>query len=72
MKVLNKASSLLAVCAVAALAAFTGAGSAQADGGPGGRVVYERPYNWSGLYFGVHAGWVWSETNAFSPMEIRR
>jgi outer membrane immunogenic protein len=67
MKVLSKASSLLAGCAVAALAAFGGAGSALADGGPGGRVVYERPYNWSGLYFGVHAGWVWSETNAFFP-----
>src|SRR5262245_29800897 len=68
MKVLSKASSLLAGCAVAALAALAGAGIAQADGGPGGRVVYEQPYNWSGLYFGVHAGWVWSATSAFFPL----
>jgi opacity protein-like surface antigen len=62
----RKASSLLAVSAAVAIA---GAGVAQADGyAGGGRVV--APYNWSGLYFGVHSGWSWSDTSAAYPSTI--
>jgi len=68
MKVLSKAGSLLAGSAVVAVAALAGAVSAQADGyEPKGRVVYERPANWSGLYFGVHAGESWSQIDASFP-----
>ena len=68
MKVLNKVGSLLAGSTVVAVAAFAGAGLAQADGyGGKGKVVYERPSNWSGLYFGVHGGWVWSDIDANFP-----
>lgn len=68
MRVLHKVSSLVAGSAVVAIAAFAGAGVAQADGYEArGKVAYERPTNWSGFYFGVHSGWVWSQTDAFFP-----
>ena len=68
MKVLNRVGTLLAGSTVVAVAALAGAVSAQADGyEPKGRAVYERPYNWSGLYFGVHAGESWSQIDATFP-----
>jgi outer membrane immunogenic protein len=66
MKVMRKLNLLAAGTAVAAIAAFAGAGVAQADGyAGGGRVV--GPYNWSGLYFGVHSGWQWSSIDVGFP-----
>ena len=65
MRQLNR---LAAGTAVAAIAAVAGAGLAQADGMPGKRVVYEKPWDWGGLYFGVHAGWAWADVDS----EFRR
>jgi opacity protein-like surface antigen len=68
MKVFSRVTSAVVASAAVAAASFAGAGVAQADGSDrGGRVVQERPANWSGLYFGLHSGWVWSETDAFFP-----
>jgi outer membrane immunogenic protein len=66
MTIVRKLNHLAAGTAVAAIAAFTGAGVAQADGyAGGGRIV--APYNWSGLYFGVHSGWQWSSIDVGFP-----
>jgi outer membrane immunogenic protein len=67
MKVMRKLSTLAAGTAVAAIAAFAGTGLALADGGPGKRVVYEKPWDWGGLYFGVHSGYQWSSVNVQNP-----
>jgi outer membrane immunogenic protein len=67
MKVMRKLSTLAAGTAVAAIAAFAGTGLALADGGPGKRVVYEKPWDWGGLYFGVHSGYQWSSVNVENP-----
>jgi opacity protein-like surface antigen len=64
MKVMRKVSSL---AAGAAIVAFAGVGLAQADGGPGGRVAYQKPWDWGGLYFGVHSGYQWSSVNVENP-----
>jgi outer membrane immunogenic protein len=65
MKVVYKVSSLLAGSAALAVAAVAGAGVAQADKYERpGKVKYEAPYNWGGFYFGVHAGWQWSDIDA--------
>jgi opacity protein-like surface antigen len=46
---------------VVAVAAFASTGLALADGMPRGKaVVYEAPSDWSGFYFGLHSGFVWS------------
>jgi outer membrane immunogenic protein len=48
--------------AAVAAVAFASVGVAQADGMPSkGRVVYEKPHDWSGFYFGAHSGWQWSD-----------
>jgi outer membrane immunogenic protein len=71
MKVLSKLNALLAGSAAVAVAAIGTAGVAQADAyerAP--RVVYERPASWSGVYFGLHSGYAWTDTDAtfiFSP-----
>jgi opacity protein-like surface antigen len=68
MKVMQRLSSVLAGSAVVAVAAFGGTGLAKADGYERqARVAYDSPTNWSGFYFGVHSGWVWSGSSAFFP-----
>jgi outer membrane immunogenic protein len=65
MKVLSRVNALLAGSAIAAAAAFAGAGVAQADGyARGPAPKYEAPFNWGGFYFGVHSGWQWSDIDA--------
>ena len=64
MKVTQKISRLAAGSAIVAVAALATAGLAQADGKPGKRVAYEKPWDWGGLYFGVHSGWQWSNIDA--------
>jgi outer membrane immunogenic protein len=70
MITLNKASSLVVASAAVAMAAIAGAGVAQADGYQGRGAPVAAPWNWSGLYFGVHSGWAWSETSAVYPSTI--
>jgi opacity protein-like surface antigen len=69
MNVIRRLNRLAAgTAAVAAIAAVAGAGLAQADGMPGKRVVYEKPWDWGGLYFGVQSGWQWSsDINVQNP-----
>jgi outer membrane immunogenic protein len=55
-----KVSKLAAGSVVAATAAVAGASVALADGYEPRRVVYERPSDWSGVYFGVGSGYQWS------------
>ena len=57
-----KLSKLAAGSVIAASAALTMAGNALADGySAPRRVVYERPADWSGVYFGVSSGYQWSD-----------
>jgi len=59
-----KLSKLAAGSVIAATAAIGSAGVALADGyEPKGRVVYERPSDWSGVYFGVQSGYQWSNSD---------
>ena len=68
MRIVNRGSWLLAALATAAVAHLAGASLAQADGyQTRGKVAFERPLDWSGLYFGIHSGWAWSQTDAFFP-----
>ena len=61
MKVMRQLNKFAAGSAAVAVAAFASVGIAQADGMPSkGRVVYEKPSDWSGFYFGAHSGWQWS------------
>ena len=54
-------SKLAAGSVIVATAALGSAGVALADGyAPKGKVVYERPSDWSGVYFGVSSGYQWS------------
>jgi outer membrane immunogenic protein len=55
-----KASKLAAGSVIAATAALGGASVALADGYSSPRVAYERPADWSGVYFGVGSGYDWS------------
>jgi outer membrane immunogenic protein len=65
MKVASQLSKLAIGVAVVAAAGFAGTMAAQADGMPTrGRVVYERPVDWGGFYFGVHSGWAWSDIDS--------
>jgi opacity protein-like surface antigen len=63
MTLKHKVSALLAGSAVMAATAFGCISTAQADGMPskGRAVVYEKPSNWGGFYFGVHSGYAWSD-----------
>jgi len=57
-----KLNKLAAGSVIAAMAALGGADVALADRyAPKGKVVYDRPTSWSGLYFGVHSGYSWSD-----------
>jgi high affinity Mn2+ porin len=63
-----KLSKLAAGSVIAATAAIGGAAVALADGyAPKGKVVYERPSDWSGVYFGVSSGYQWSTTDVANP-----
>jgi opacity protein-like surface antigen len=53
-------SKLAAGSVIAATAALGGASVALADGYSAPRVAYERPADWSGVYFGVGSGYEWS------------
>jgi outer membrane immunogenic protein len=68
MKVMRQLNKFAAGSAAVAIAAIASVGIAQADGMPsrGRAVVYEKPTNWSGFYFGAHSGWQWSEFDASS------
>jgi opacity protein-like surface antigen len=62
-----KISKLTAGSVVALTAAVGGTSLALADGYAPKRVAYERPLDWSGVYFGVSSGYQWSSidvTNA--------
>jgi opacity protein-like surface antigen len=63
---MRQLSKFAAGSAAVAVAAFASVGVAQADGMPskGRAVVYEKPSNWSGFYFGAHSGWQWSSMDA--------
>jgi outer membrane immunogenic protein len=56
-----KASKLAAGSVIAATAALGTASVALADGYEPRRVAYERPTDWSGVYFGVGSGYQWSD-----------
>src|SRR5215831_13171783 len=57
-----------ATSVIAASAMLGPVGVAKADGYAAPRVVYERPANWTGIYGGLDAGWMWTNSDwAFSP-----
>ena len=62
-----KVSKLAAGSVIAATAALGGASVALADGYAAPRVAYERPSNWSGVYFGVQSGYQWSSIDGDIP-----
>jgi len=62
-----KVSKLAAGSVIAATAAIGCAGVALADGYEPRRVAYERPMDWSGVYFGVSSGYQWSNID-FNPV----
>ena len=57
---MRKLSRLAAGSVIAAATALGGASVALADGYSPKRVAYERPADWSGVYFGVGSGYQWS------------
>lgn len=60
-----KLSTIAAGSAVVAAMAVGGISPALADGyAPKGKVVYERPTDWSGVYFGVSSGYQWSQVDS--------
>jgi opacity protein-like surface antigen len=63
---------LAAGSVVLAATALGGAGVALADGyvGKGKTVVYERPADWSGVYFGVGSGYQWSSIDVSNDISI--
>jgi outer membrane immunogenic protein len=62
-----KVSKLAAGSVIAATAALGGTSVALADGYAAPRVAYERPANWSGVYFGLDSGYQWSSIDVTSP-----
>ena len=57
---MSKLSRLAAGSALLAAVAMGGADAALADGYKAKKVAYERPADWSGVYFGVSSGYQWS------------
>src|SRR5215467_2706209 len=57
---MSKLSKLAAGSVIAAAAAVGGANSALADEYASKKVAYERPADWSGVYFGIGSGYQWS------------
>jgi opacity protein-like surface antigen len=65
MKVVRKLAAGLAVAATAVVASV---GIAQADGAAARAApTAAAPTSWSGLYFGVHSGWQWSNIHVENP-----
>ena len=62
-----KVSKLAAGSVIAATAALGTASVALADGYEPRRVAYERPMDWSGVYFGVGSGYQWSTVDVHGP-----
>jgi opacity protein-like surface antigen len=62
-----KVSKLAAGSVIAATAAVAGASVALADVYEPRKVVYERPLDWSGVYFGVGSGYQWSSIDVHGP-----
>src|SRR5215471_16532740 len=65
-----KVSKLAAGSVIAATAAVAGASVALADGYEPRRVAYERPADWSGVYFGVGSGYQWSSIDVSSQTAV--
>src|SRR5215470_4549219 len=66
-----KVSKLAAGSVIAATAAVAGASVALADVYEQPRkVVYERPMDWSGVYFGVGSGYQWSSIDVSHVLSI--
>jgi opacity protein-like surface antigen len=63
-----KMSKLAAGSVIAAAAALGGASVALADGYTPKTVTYERPADWSGVYFGVGSGFQWSSIDVADPI----
>jgi len=57
---MSKLCKIAAGSIIATTAALGGASVAVADGYTPAKVAYERPADWSGLYFGVGSGYQWS------------
>jgi outer membrane immunogenic protein len=57
---MSKLSKMAAGSVIVATAALGGATLALADGSAPKKVAYERPADWSGVYFGVGSGYQWS------------
>ena len=57
---MSKLSKLVAGTVIAATAGVSGASVALADEYASKKVTYERPTDWSGVYFGVGSGYQWS------------
>jgi opacity protein-like surface antigen len=57
---MSKFNELAAGLVLATTAAIGGAGVALADGYAPPKVAYERPMDWSGVYFGIGSGYQWS------------
>jgi opacity protein-like surface antigen len=64
---MNKISTLTAGSVIAATAVLGTASVALADGYAPARVAYERPADWSGVYFGVGSGYQWSSIDVVNP-----
>lgn len=69
MKVMRQFTKLAAGAAIVAGTSIVGVGVTQADGMPsrGRAVVYDKPHDWGGFYFGLHSGFQWSEFDASFP-----
>src|SRR5262249_15350260 len=67
---MSKISNLAAGSVIAATAAVAGASVALADGYEPRKVAYERPTDWSGVYFGVGSGYQWSSVDVSSPIAV--
>jgi outer membrane immunogenic protein len=65
-----KVSKIAAGSVIAATAAVAGASVALADVYEPRKVVYERPLDWSGVYFGVGSGYQWSSITASNVLSI--
>jgi len=55
-----KLSKIAAGSVIAVTAAVGGGSVALADGSSPAKVAYERPADWSGVYFGIGSGYQWS------------
>jgi outer membrane immunogenic protein len=60
-------SKLAAGTVLAAGAALGTTSAVLADGYAAPRVAYERPADWSGVYFGLSSGWQWSSIDGTFP-----